>query len=72
MNSKRGTEVSDANPDISAILQDRERIDRALRRAVREAVRRHKLLGNPIAEWRDGEVVWISPEEIVVDEENEG
>jgi hypothetical protein len=31
----------------------------------------HKRLGNPIAEWRDGEVVWIPPEEILVDDDAE-
>jgi hypothetical protein len=36
----------------------------AARRAVRAAVREHKLLGNPIAAWRDGKVVLIPPEEI--------
>jgi Arc/MetJ family transcription regulator len=63
--------VDNPEPDIGEILQDRERIDRAMRRAVREALRRHKLLGNPVADWRDGKVVWIPPEEIVIDEENE-
>lgn len=54
-------DVSDAKPDVGPILQDRDRIDRALRRAVREAVRRHKLLGNPVAVWKDGKVVWVPP-----------
>jgi hypothetical protein len=26
----------------------------------------HKRAGNPIAVWRDGQVVWLSPEEIPV------
>lgn len=42
---------------------------REMRRAVREALLRHKLLGNPVAVWRDGRVVWIPPEEIPVDGE---
>jgi hypothetical protein len=41
-------------------------IDEALRRAVREALLRHKKLGNPIAVWRDGKVVIVPPEEIPV------
>lgn len=60
--------MSESKPDIGAILEDRERIDRALSRAVREALRRHKLLGNPVAVWRDGKVVWVAPEDIVIDE----
>jgi hypothetical protein len=39
-------------------------IDRALRRAVREALAMHKRIGNPISTMRDGKVVWIPPEEI--------
>jgi hypothetical protein len=37
-----------------------------VRKAVREAVLRHKLLGNAIAVGRGGKVVWIPPEEIEV------
>lgn len=44
--------------DIASILE-------AMRQAVRErALQRHKRLGNPIAAWRDGRVVWLSPDEI--------
>jgi len=28
----------------------------------------HKLLGNPIAIWRDDKVVWIPPEEIQIED----
>lgn len=43
---------------------DIPRVTRALRRAVREALLRHKRDGNPVAVWRDGRVVWIAPEDI--------
>ena len=33
-------------------------------RAIREAIRDHKRAGNPIAQWRDGRVVLIPPEQI--------
>lgn len=42
---------------------------REMRRAVREALLFHKRIGNPVAVWRDGKVVWIPPEEIPVDGE---
>ena len=58
--------------DIDAIFADGREIDRALRNAVREAVRRHKLLGNPIAVWRDNKVCWLQPDEIEVPEEDLG
>jgi hypothetical protein len=28
-------------------------------RAVAEALELHRVLGNPVAEWRDGRVVWV-------------
>lgn len=40
------------------------RIEQALARAVREALVRHKIAGNPVAIWRDGKVVWIEPRDI--------
>ena len=47
---------------------DSRQITQAMGRAVQQALRMHKLLGHPIATWRDGQVVWIPPEEIVLDE----
>jgi hypothetical protein len=41
-------------------------VDRALARAIREAVIAHKRAGNPIATWRDGKVVWVQPKDIKV------
>ncbi|MFW6012415.1 MAG: hypothetical protein ACOC92_01755 [bacterium] len=52
--------------DIEKILTETDLADRAVRKAVRGAILRHKLLGNPIAVSRDGKVVWIPPEEIEV------
>jgi len=56
--------------DIGKLLDDREGMDRALARAVREAVLQHKREGNPVAIWRDGKVVWINPDEIELPDEN--
>lgn len=46
--------------------QDTALIERALARAVREALIDHKRAGNPVAAWRDGQVVEIQPEDIVI------
>ncbi len=54
--------------DIAKIFAEGVEIDAALKRAVREALLTHKRAGNPIAQWRNGRVVWIPPEDIVVDE----
>lgn len=41
-------------------------IEKILQRAVNHALLRHKRLGNPIAVWRDGKVLIVPPEEIVI------
>jgi hypothetical protein len=51
-------------------FQDVALIEQAVKRAVREALLRHKQAGNPIAIWRDGGVVWIKPEDISVEPES--
>jgi hypothetical protein len=43
--------------DIPAIMA-------AIHEAVREAVLDHARAGNPIVVWRDGQCVWIQPEDI--------
>jgi hypothetical protein len=52
--------------DLDAILSHPHLIDKALRQAEEDALRLHKRAGNPIAVWRDGQVVWLAPEEIPV------
>lgn len=48
-------------------LRDDRLIQEALTRAVRDALRRHKQAGNPIAVWQDDRVVWIEAKNIEVD-----
>ena len=59
---------ADEQIDIGERLADLNGMQAALAAGVRAAVRRHKLLGNPIAVWRDGRVVWLAPDEIEIDE----
>jgi hypothetical protein len=47
-------------------VDDNPRIERPLRDAVQDALRRHKLLGHPVAVWRNGRVEWIAPEDIPI------
>jgi hypothetical protein len=61
--------MSEELTDLDPILGDSERIERAVQRAVQEALRMHKRAGNPVAVWRDGKVVWLAPEEIPVPSE---
>jgi hypothetical protein len=65
--------MADATPSGSSLgerLKDTRLIERALARAVRKALLRHKQAGNPIAVWQDGRVVWIAPEDIPVEPES--
>ena len=50
-------------------VYDIARVEAAMRRGVREALRQHKRAGNPIVVWRDGQVVWIPADEIVIEDE---
>jgi hypothetical protein len=52
---------------IDELFEDGRAIDEALREAARDARRLHKALGCAMATWRGGQVVWIQPEDIVVD-----
>jgi hypothetical protein len=59
--------MSEKEPTITELFEDGTAIDEALRQAARDARRFHKAIGNPMATWRDGKVVWVQPEDIVVD-----
>ena len=64
--SETNVKTQDSDSAVSPVerVADLPRIERALRLAVREALRDHKLAGNPVAVWRNGRVEWIPPEEI--------
>jgi hypothetical protein len=50
------------DPDrIRQLLNDRETVDRAVRRGVAEAIRRHRATGVPLASLKDGRVVYLDP-----------
>jgi hypothetical protein len=50
--------------DISRLFREGTPIDRALAAAAREAVRKHKQAGLPLAVWRDGKAVWVMPDDL--------
>lgn len=52
-------------------VDDEELVLCEMRQAVREALARHKLAGNPVAVWQDGRVVWIPAEEIRLEPDEE-
>ena len=49
------------------LMAQADKLTAACREAVRDALLFHKRNGNSIAVWRDGRVVIVPPEEIVVD-----
>jgi len=55
--------------DITTLFREGTPIDQALEKAAAQALRMHKLMGNPVAEWRDGKVVWVQPEDIQIPDE---
>lgn len=65
------SDSSDSELPPSERIDDIPRILKALRQAVREALQRHKLAGNPVPVWREGRVVWIQPEDITIPSETD-
>ena len=62
--SRRG--VKPRQPSITELFDDGRAIDRALGLGVRDALLRHKLLGQRVATWKNGRVVILEPHEIPV------
>lgn len=54
------------NDRIAIILNDSAKVTMILQAGIKQALLKHKQAGNPICEWRDNKVVWISPENIPV------
>ncbi len=51
---------------IEEAIANPEKITKALVKAVRDALLKHKRAGNPVVIWRNGKIVWLKPEEISV------
>lgn len=64
--------MSKSEPTLKELFEDGRAIDEALREAARDARRLHKALGNPMATWKDGQVVWVQPEDIDIDDDGGG
>lgn len=61
--------ISKPKKDIHDLFLEGTPIDKALRQGVRDALIRHKKLGNSIVVWRDGKIVHIPPDEIQLPDE---
>ncbi len=60
--------IVDLNNARNLMVEYREEIREAFKRAVRQTLLEHKRAGNPIAAIEGGELVWIAAEDITVDE----
>jgi hypothetical protein len=49
---------------IDRAVANPQLITRALAKGVREALERHKRLGQPVVVFRNGKTVWVDPDEI--------
>lgn len=61
----------DQRKTVTELLEDTEGVAAALRKGVREALRLHKALGNPVVFFEEGRTVVVSPEELEIPEEDE-
>jgi hypothetical protein len=63
--SAAGTRVKDSIARrIDRAIANPQVITRALVKGVREAIERHKQLGQPIVVYRNGKTVWVAPDDI--------
>ena len=58
--------ISKSDDTISIILNDSAKVTMIIQEGIKTALLKHKQAGNPVCEWRDNKVVWISPENIPV------
>ena len=61
-----------APEELAELIAESRKVEAAVQAAVRDALLRHKRLGQPIVVWENGRVVWIPPEEIEIPEEPSG
>lgn len=60
-----------ADDKIRDFFRQPAKVTEALQQGIKDALLRHKQSGNPVCGWKDGKVVWISPENIPVDTQKE-
>jgi hypothetical protein len=52
--------------NFTDLMRDSDKFMGEVNNAVQNVLRVHKMLGYPVAVWRDGQVVWIPAEEIPI------
>lgn len=51
---------------ISEIMNDPEKVRQIIQSAINDALLKHKQAGNSVCELRNGKVVWIKAQDIVI------
>lgn len=51
---------------ISKIMNDPEKVRQIIQSAINDALLKHKQAGNSVCELRDGQIVWIKSQDIVI------
>lgn len=62
-------EQTKARERLARLFDSDKQIVQAIQRAMQDALLDHKRVGNPIAGWQNGSVIWIQPEDIRLDGE---
>lgn len=58
--------MSEQIRDVEGLLAQRAPVEMAMLNTAHAVVRRHRLMGLPLAIWRDGAVAWVSADDIVL------
>lgn len=51
---------------ISKLMNNSEKVRQIIQAAINDALLKHKQAGNAVCELRNGKVVWIKPQDIVI------
>lgn len=55
--------------DITELFRQGDAIDRAIRKGVRDALERHRRLGEKVVVWKDGKIELVLPDPIPEDQD---
>jgi hypothetical protein len=56
----------DSEDRISRIMNDPELVRKIIQSGINDALLKHKQADNPVCTLKDGKVIWIEPQDIVI------
>ena len=54
------------NDRISQIMNNPEKIRKAIQSGINKALLQHKQAGNPVCSFKNGKVFWVKPDDIII------